>query len=70
MLHKIRITKQTIRNAKAISTKELTIDLINKFSILNVNGAKYFYSGIFQNYIAFIRAKKYIKYFNFTTRIG
>ena len=41
---------------KAISTKILTKDLINKFSILN--GAKHFPSGIFQNYLAFIPAKK------------
>ena len=38
--------------------------MINKFSILN--GAKYFSSGIFQNYLVFIRAKKYIKYFSGT----
>ena len=41
---------------KAKSTKGLTKDLINKFSILN--GAKYFPSGIFQNYLAFIPATK------------
>ena len=52
---------------KAISTKGLTKDLINKFSI--VNGAKYFSSVIFQNYLVFIPAKKYIKYFSGTTRI-
>ena len=40
---------------------------MNKFSILN--GAKYFSSGIFQNYLAFIPAKEYIKYFSGTTRI-
>ena len=39
---------------------------MNKFSILN--GAKYFSSGIFQNYLVFIPAK-YIKYFSATTRI-
>ena len=39
-----------------MSTKVLTKDLINKFSILN--GAKYFSSGIFQNYSVFIPAKK------------
>ena len=33
--------------AKAISTKGKTKDLINKYKILN--GAKYFYSEIFQN---------------------
>ena len=40
--------------------------MINKFSILN--GAKYFSSGIFQNYLAFIPDKRDIKYFNGTTR--
>ena len=52
---------------KAISTKGLTKDLINKFSILN--GAKYFSSGIFQNYLVFIPAIKHIKYFHDTTQI-
>ena len=47
--------------------KELTKDLINKFSILN--GAKYFSLRIFENYLAFIPTKKYIKYFSGTTRI-
>ena len=42
--------------------------MINKFSILN--GAKYFSSGIFQNYLVFMPAKKYIKYFSGTTRIN
>ena len=42
--------------------------MINKFSILN--GAKYFSSGIFQNYLVFIPVKKYIKYFSRTTRIN
>ena len=42
--------------------------MINKFSILN--GTKYFSLGIFQNYLVFIPAKKYIKYFSGTTRIG
>ena len=51
---------------KAISTKELTKDLINKFSVLN--GAKYFSSGIFQNYLVFIPPKKYIKYVSATNR--
>ena len=53
---------------KAISTKGLTKDLINQFSILN--GAKYFSSGKLQNYFVIIRAiNKYIKYFGGTTRI-
>ena len=46
------------KTVKAISTKGLTKDLIDKFSILNV--AKYFFWGIFQNYLVFI---KFIKYF-------
>ena len=41
--------------------------MINKVDILK--GAKYFSSGIFQNYLVFIPAKKYIKYFCGTTRI-
>ena len=41
--------------------------MINKVIILN--GAKHFSSGIFQNYLAFAPAKKYIKYFIGTTRI-
>ena len=50
------------KKVKAISTKGLTKDLIDKFSILN--GAKYFSSGIFQNYLVFIPAKKKVKYFS------
>ena len=50
-----------------MSTKGLPKHLINKFSIFN--GAKYFSSGIFQNYLVFIPAKKYIKYSSGTTRI-
>ena len=41
--------------------------MINKFSILN--GAKYFSSGIFKNYLLFITGKKFIKYFSGTTQI-
>ena len=52
---------------KAISTKGLRKNLIDKNSILN--GAKYFSSGIFQNYLIFIPTKKYVKYFSGTTRI-
>ena len=55
------------KKVEAISRKGLTKDLINKFSILN--GAKYFSPGIFQNYLVFIPAKKYIKYFSGTTWI-
>ena len=41
--------------------------MIDTFSILN--GGKYFSSGIFQNYLVFIPANKYIKYFTGTIRI-
>ena len=51
---------------KAISTKGLTKDLINKFSILN--GAKYFSLGIFLNYLVFTEAKSSIKYLRGTAR--
>ena len=46
------------KKVKAISTNELTKDLIDKFSILN--GVKYFSLGIFLNYLVFIPVKKYI----------
>ena len=49
---------------KAISAKGSTKTLINKYSILD--GQKYFYSGILQNYFVFIPAKKCIKYFSCT----
>ena len=55
------------KKVKAMSTKRLKKDLVSTFSILN--GAKYFSSGIFQNYLVFIPTKKYIKYFSGTTRI-
>ena len=55
------------KKVKAISTKGLTKDLINKPSILN--GAKYLPLGIFQNYLVFITDKKCIKYFSGTTWI-
>ena len=61
MLHKKKNElNELLEKVKARSTKGLTKDLIDKFSILN--GAKYFSSGIFQNYLVFIPAKKYIKY--------
>ena len=47
-----------------MSTKGLTKDLINKYSILN--GAKCFYLGILQNCFVLL-AKKYIKYFSGAT---
>ena len=45
----------------------LTKDLIIKFSILNET--KKFSSEIFQNYLGFIPAYKYIKYFSGATQI-
>ena len=56
------------KKLKKKSTNGLTKDLINKLCILN--GAKYFYLGIFQNYLVFLSTKKYIKYFSGTTRIN
>ena len=41
--------------------------MINKFNVFI--RAKYFSSKIFQNYLVFISAKKYIKYFSSTTGI-
>ena len=58
---------ELLKKVKAISIKGLTNDLINNFSILN--GAKCFSSGIFQNYLVLLSAKKYIKYFGVTTQI-
>ena len=49
------------KKVKAVLTKGLTKDLIEKFSILN--GAKYFSLGISQSHLVFIPANKYIKYF-------
>ena len=55
------------KKVEAISTKGLTKDLMNKYSILNA--AKYFYSAILQNCFVYTPAEKYIKYFSSTTRI-
>ena len=54
------------KKVKAISVKELTKYLINKYIF---NGAEYVSSGIFQNYLIFMPDKKYIKYFNDTNQI-
>ena len=56
------------KKLKQYQQKYFTKDLINKFPILN--GSKYFYSGIFQNYLVFIPSKEYIKYFSCTTQIN
>ena len=58
---------ELFQKVKAVSTKGLTKDLIDKFCILI--RAKYFSSGTFRNYLVFIPAKKYIKYFSSTTQI-
>ena len=58
---------ELLKKVNAISKKGLTKDLINKFSIFN--GAKCFSSGIFQNYLVLIAAKKYFKYFRGNTQI-
>ena len=55
------------KKSRQYQQKVLTKCLIDKFSILN--GAKYFSSGIFQNYLVFIPAIKHIKYFHDTTQI-
>ena len=55
------------KNVKAISTKRLTKNLINKFSILN--RAKYFSFGICQKYLIFVPAEKHIKCFSGTTQV-
>ena len=52
---------------KEILKKGFIKYLTNKFGILN--GSTYYPSGIFQNYLVFIPAKKYIKYFSGTTWI-
>ena len=43
---------ELLQKVEAILTKGLTKDLVNGYKILN--GAKYFSSGIFQNYLVFI----------------
>ena len=53
-----------MKEFKATSTEGLTRDLINGYKI--VTSKKYFSSGIFQDYLVFIPAKKYI---SGTTRI-
>ena len=52
---------------KQYQKKQLTKGLIKKFSI--PNGAKYFSSRVFQNYLVFVPAKKCIEYFSGTTWI-
>ena len=51
----VNMNEMNYQKVKAISAKGLTKDLINKFSILI--GAKYFSSGIFQNYLVLYHLK-------------
>ena len=67
MLHQIKMYHINYqKQIKVISTKGLTKKFIDKFSVFN--RAKYFPSEIFQNYLVFIPAKKYIKDFTDITR--
>ena len=52
------ILNELSKKGKVISTKGLTKDLIDKFSIFN--GGKYFSWGIFQDYLVFIPAKNLV----------
>ena len=65
MLYKKNELDKLSKKIKALSTKGLTKDFIDKFNILN--RAKYFSSRIFQNYLVFIPANKCIKYFTVIT---
>ena len=67
MLHQINELNELSKKVKPTSKKGSTKDFIDNFSILN--GAKYFSPRMFQNYLVFIPAKKYIKYFSGTTWI-
>ena len=53
---------------EAISTKGLTKDLINKYK--TPNSAKYFSLGILQNYLMFIPARKYFRFFSGKPKIS
>ena len=48
------------KKVELISTTGLTEDLIIKCKILN--GAKYFYSDILENYLVFISTNKYVEF--------
>ena len=56
--------QKSLRNLNKMINKRF-----DKKKISFVNGAKYFSSGVFQNYLEFIPAIKYIKYFSGTGRI-
>ena len=61
-MHRLKIgLDELLENVKLTSTKGLTEDLINGYSILK--GSKYFSSGVLQNYLVLISAYKYIEFF-------
>ena len=66
--NKLKTLNRNELNELSKKVQAISKELIIKFSILIK--AKYFSSGIFQNYLVFIPAKKYIKYFDGTTRIA
>ena len=54
-MHRLKIgLDELLENVKLTSTKGLTEDLINGYSILQ--GSKYFSSGVLQNYLVLISA--------------
>ena len=55
------------KKVEAISTKGLKKDLINGYKILN--RAKYFSLGILQNYLIFLSAEKYFRFFTNTSQV-
>ena len=55
------------KKIKAISTKGLIKDLINGSKILN--GARYFSSGVLENYLIFLSNKKYFRLFTNTSQV-
>ena len=56
------------KKGEAILTKGSTKDLINGYKILN--GAKYFSSGILQNYLIFLSTKKYFRFLTNTSQVS
>ena len=66
--NKLKTLNKNELNELSKKVQAISKELIIKFSILIK--AKYFSSGIFQNYLVFIPAKKYSKYFDGTTRIA
>ena len=63
--------KQMKQYQKKNKKKRLAKDFIDKFpNSSNIpNSSKHFSAGLFQNYLEFIPAKKYIQYFSVSTWI-